>query len=270
MQSDDLRATLDQHIRATWWPHKNWGDNLNPWLINKLSGGKLVEFCEASDKRPKYACVGSIMNRVLNENVTVWGSGMLARNEPFDHNATFLAVRGPLTREVILERGGQCPPIYGDPALLVPSLYYPAEHKKKFNVGFIPHYIDQGLFDIDNPLYTVIDITLPIKQFVDRVLECDVILSSTLHGIICAHSYGVPAQWIKMSDNLAGDGIKFKDYFLSVGQEPQQCINLARGGDIKKIVNNVPNVIMDIDLMPLLDACPFYNVNEGDDFNDFA
>jgi hypothetical protein len=57
---------------------------------------------------------------------------------------------------------------------------------------------------------------------IDRVLEeitkSQFILSSSLHGLIIAHAYQVPAIWIRHSDLGEGNNVcfKFHDYFSSV------------------------------------------------------
>lgn len=40
-------------------------------------------------------------------------------------------------------------------------------------------------------------------------------MSTSLHGIIVAHAYGIPALWIKRG-YIFTDGLKFNDYFASV------------------------------------------------------
>jgi hypothetical protein len=43
------------------------------------------------------------------------------------------------------------------------------------------------------------------------------VISTSLHGLIVSHSYGIPALWISFKEkDLFGDNIKFLDYFSSV------------------------------------------------------
>ena len=97
---------------------------------------------------------------------------------------------------------------------------------KRFAVGVIPHYIDQPLFHgklIDDPKIKIIDITQKfssnkIYDFIDEVLSCEVIVSSSLHGIIISEAYRIPSLWMKFSENLFGGEFKFSDYYLSTGR----------------------------------------------------
>lgn len=48
---------------------------------------------------------------------------------------------------------------------------------------------------------------------VSDIVNSDVVISSSLHGIIVAEAYGFPAIWVRISNLLIGDRHKFLDYF---------------------------------------------------------
>lgn len=58
--------------------------------------------------------------------------------------------------------------------------------------------------------------TNDIELKTNEILSCKKIVSSSLHGLIVAHAYGIPAIWQKFSDNIFGDDIKYIDYLESV------------------------------------------------------
>ena len=71
--------------------------------------------------------------------------------------------------------------------MILPYFYYP-EVKKKYKLGIIPHYIDKIKF---NEIYMkndedvkIIDVTQPIQIVIKDILECEMTISSSLHGII--------------------------------------------------------------------------------------
>lgn len=167
-----------------------------------------------SKQQGKLCAVGSIMSKVC-ENDILWGVGCIKANKIYAfRNLTVLAVRGKLTREAI--RGVNVPEVYGDPALLLPLIYNP-QKEKTVEVGYIPHYIDKPLFEGKD----YIDVALPWKDFVDKVVQCKEIVSSSLHGIIIAEAYGIPATWAVYSDGVIGRGLKFKDYLTGTGRSIQ-------------------------------------------------
>ena len=49
-------------------------------------------------------------------------------------------------------------------------------------------------------------------------MECEAIVSSSLHGLVIAESFGIRSTWMKLSENLAGGEFKFHDYFLGTGR----------------------------------------------------
>lgn len=220
-------------IIPAWWPTMprpgNFGDIITPYLIEKIS-----------HKTPKYVnkdfsvyeknllAVGSIV-RMATKNTVVWGSGAMNSGEKISPDADYRAVRGPLTRQLIIDQGGTCPEIYGDPALLLP-LFYSPKTVKRYRYGVIPHYVDYAQvveWYKDDPDIKVINLlTSDIESVIDEIYECENVLSSSLHGIIVAHAYGVNAAWVRFSNKLAGDGIKFQDYFASVGID-MDCTEVA-------------------------------------------
>ena len=53
-------------------------------------------------------------------------------------------------------------------------------------------------------------------------MACEEIVTSTLHGLICAEAYGIPVTWVKYSDKICGGQLKFQDYFLGTGRKEQR------------------------------------------------
>jgi pyruvyltransferase len=203
-------------IKAYWWPAKNFGDLLTPIVVEHFTGRKVCRVEEQATG--KLVGIGSIL-RVLKKNDILFGTGT---NRSTVYNAPeglkILALRGPITASKI--RGIEDPKIYGDPALLLPLVYNP-EVKKTHKVGKLPHYVDKHLIGSLGEGEKYIDIQAPWKKVIEEVLSCEKIISSSLHGIICAEAYGIPAQWAVYSDKIRGGDIKFQDYFLGTGRTEQ-------------------------------------------------
>jgi pyruvyltransferase len=259
-------------INAIWYDSKNWGDALNPVLIQRLSGLKpflIREYTINPRNEPIYMVIGSFLqtpiltNHIL-KNTVIWGTGFISNSGRLQGSPKEIcAVRGPLTRENILKTGIKCPEIYGDPALLYPKLYRP-NITKKYRLGIIPHYMDKENDLIknfkNNPEIKIIDIEDPINMVVDQICNCKYIASSSLHGIIAADAYDIPSVWIKFSDNVIGEGFKFRDYFQSVNRLDHEPLIINEKTTVYNIFDSFYNYEIDIDLNELLDACPFYNV----------
>lgn len=192
----------------------NFGDILTPYILSKY--GYDVNFVHWSNiNKADTICVGSIA-KLAKKGIRVLGSGIISKNQIVDPEADWVWVRGPHTRDRILECGGQCPEIYGDPALLLPRIFQ-GSTEKKHKVGIIPHHIDYEFVKEKYPEYKVINlISADIEGVITEITECENIISSSLHGIITANAYGIPAAWFRIN-KLVGDDIKFHDYAQSVG-----------------------------------------------------
>jgi hypothetical protein len=238
---------------------RNFGDALTPWLISKITGTYPV-FSWPEDHVQKYLVVGSIIG-YANQTTVVWGAGVLARDDEIDPDARLCAVRGPITRQRALECGAICPPVYGDPALLLPRFYAPSTLDSRALVGIVPHYFDKPklLAYWTPPSYCkIIDIQQRTECVIDEIASCNYILSSSLHGLIVAHAYGIPALWVRFGNNLLGDATKFQDYLLSVGQPTDDAVTLEmRSFHPESLIQRVPIAPANIDTTALWDACPF-------------
>ena len=262
-----------------WWQMKrkdrreNYGDLLSKFLAEKISGKSVYTVKHPSERLFKhvfkhYLSIGSIITSA-NKNSVVWGSGIIKANENV-RKATFLAVRGPKTRERLLHLGYNVPEVYGDPAILLPK-FLMLKVDKKHDLGIIPHYVDYPLVKEafkNNPNVKVIDfLTHSIEKTTEEILECRQIISSSLHGLIVSQSYGIPALWVKFSAKLSGDNIKFYDYFESVGVNCQEeyALNAEALSEEKlvSLLKSTPNNLLPQSQMlalrqeQLLKSCPF-------------
>ena len=217
-------------IRLFWWNEikiqgkskENYGDLLGKYLVERISCKKVTyawpnRWSINDILSPIYVTIGSILPHVNNKCI-VWGSGIISQ-DIFTKKAIFLAVRGPKTRQHLLNLGYDVPEIYGDPALLLPR-YYKPKVKKTYEFGVIAHYRDFEFvknFYREQKCVCLIQMTTnDIELKTNEILSCKKIISSSLHGLIVAHAYGIPAIWQKFSDNIFGDDIKYIDYFESV------------------------------------------------------
>ena len=242
-----LRLRGRAQPKAYWYRgFANLGDQLSPALIEWVSGEQPVWVSRTF--RGKILGVGSILHQALSAGDLVWGSGLISPRpiRPPD-SATFLGVRGPLTRSLI---EADVPDVYGDPAVLLPKFYAPAIDKTH-EVGVVPHYFDQADMAVDDPRIRFIDVTRPWNQVVNAILSCDVIASSSLHGLIIAEAYGTPAAWTRGTDSADDSGFKFNDYLLSTKRDESVPVPFDRGlTEVLRRVLPPPS----IDPEPLIEA----------------
>jgi len=261
-------AVSSKYILAYWWGDpsiNNFGDVLNPFIIAALSGREVVHCYRVVNiaGKPVYWVVGSVLRFIDCSNAVVWGSGFVDSEDTIPTGQLpkkVLAVRGPLTREKLLRLGVECPEVYGDPALLCPMFFKPATAKLN-RLGFVPHYVDRNSPLLDKfrkmPGVSVIDVTGGVEDVVRGITECEVIASSSLHGLVVADAYGIPSMWLKISGKLRGDDFKFHDYLLSVGRRDTACVQLTDDTTLDSLLASRTEYRIQIDLGELLKVCPF-------------
>lgn len=192
-------------------PH-NYGDLLTPFLLSGLR----IRYRKANGHSTADAIMVGSIARFARSGMRVMGSGFIHESDPVCNKARYLWVRGPLSRGKILAAGGACPEIYGDAAWLLPELIKPAD--KLHDVGLVPHYVDHADMVAMNTGMPVVDLLQPdIRAVTNAITSFRTVISSSLHGVIVAHAYGIPAAWVPVSDRLKGDGFKFRDHYASIG-----------------------------------------------------
>ena len=255
-----------EKLNIVWWgDNYNWGDWLNPYLAEKISGKELNRVWLGDETETfRHYIIGSILNWTRSGNYEVWGTGMENPNVGLLAPPKKIhAVRGPLTRKTIIKQGYECPEVYGDPALLLPRFYTP-NVEKKYKYGIIPHFLHTGHPWVskfkNDPNVKIIDVLDPtITRFVDDVNECEIILSSSLHGIMCGDAYGVPSYWVDLSSDGNYNWFKFNDYLMSVRRPLVPPIKVEPSTELDDLWPPLYNYSIEIDLDKLLDACPFKN-----------
>ena len=289
----DRLFIMSNKVRGVNHSKRNWGDSINSYLFKELSSQE-CNFI-TSDKikidDPHYLICGSIM-RLSNKNSIIWGTGFISQKDSIglgswkncnsivgEKPLKICAVRGCLTKEKLNKMGIECPTVYGDPALLF-KYFYNQSKEKRYKYGIIPHYVDKEcnyIKSLNRSKIKIIDICIKndgsIFDIIDEICECEIIFSSTLHGLILGDVYCKKSYYIKLSDKVEGGDFKFRDYFSSVNRK-FICLCTRDLDDILK--NDNANNFIDkyqydfkFNYRSFIKSCPFIEKVKKDDMLKF-
>lgn len=250
---------------------KNFGDELGPYIVSKLSGIKIdfvipkrnlliksifqkhnrgrlnISDILAILFRQEHVLVtaGSILAHYNISGCNIWGSGIITRKDRVK-KANFFSVRGEHSKVRLNELKYKVPQTVGDPALLL-SLVTPIKMKKKYKLGIIPHYVhyDEIKMKYSTKDILIINLLEPnIEKIIKDINDCEYTVSSSLHGIIVSHTYRIPSLWFELGEKpLFGDNVKFYDYFSSVGINDYGPFKLPDINNTTKFVKEVTGLI---------------------------
>ena len=116
-----------------WDESENLGDLLAPIVVHYMLSLKCINPDKVVNGKKHLYSVGSVLTAGI-QDATVWGSGVLNASLTYRLQKRKLdvrAVRGPVTRSILMDYGYQVPEVYGDPALLLPEIYMPESVEKK-------------------------------------------------------------------------------------------------------------------------------------------
>lgn len=233
-----------KRINLNWWHIKygqekqNLGDMISSVVYDYLCSYYGLDKNRKVKKTKHLYAIGSILF-FENQDVTVWGTGSLHEincnintilHQKIMRKIDARAVRGPFTRENLIKLGITCPEIYGDPAMLMPLIYKPSCVANKKFILVLMHIDDDYNRNLNDFSEVVIRdmITDDWRELIDLIATAKCVISSSLHGIILAESYGVPAVLLKHRNNL--DLFKYQDYYYGTGRSDIPMVNTIEEG----------------------------------------
>ncbi|MHC2020185.1 polysaccharide pyruvyl transferase family protein [Methylobacterium sp. CM6247] len=256
-------STLDMN-------YLNFGDALSPVMIALLSG-KPIRRTPMKSFAPRLSCVGTIGHGFANGQVWFWGTGCsnwanpsapANEKKPFvpsaDSHFTVTATRGPVSESLLSAKTLSHAVPYGDPVWLLPLFYKPTV-KKRYKLGVILHLselanremeavprkeiarfrIPAELADDVHLITTVTELHVgALQSKIDEILSCERIVSTSLHGMVIAESYGIPCLYFAPS--LSKDGLQSVE-LTPEGDVDLRIVDLYTGLGLPKIdVYNQP------------------------------
>jgi pyruvyltransferase len=233
-------------------PVNNFGDLLGPVIVDRMR--KMANLPNEASRTARLLSVGSILHFARDGDV-VWGSGVNGKIPASSHSYSFLdvrAVRGPLTRDFLRDRGIEVPEIFGDPALLLPhvapELLDAAQHKKH-KVTIVPNFQDLRLHQLSSRLRpNLLNPSSGLWRCLYRIVQSELVVGSSLHAIIVAEAFGIPARAVQSE---VEHDFKYLDYYTGTGRksfEPAPTVRdaIKAGGE--------PSPVSSV--QPLLNAFP--------------
>ena len=270
-------------VKVCYTDAKNLGDAINPLIIRNVFGLEPIRThawnCEVTgigsglrrffvDERKMggaFRIKHALLNMANPQPVVIWSAGFLStpsnRMVSVRKECEFASVRGLLSKAALEAALGKtlesC--LVGDAGILASQLIG-QQATKTTRVGILPHRSEK-----DSPVVAALCSRIPQSAVIDiecddpmvtlnSIASCECILSSSLHGLIFADSFRVPNKHILISNSLAGDGFKFKDYYSAF--ELYDCPLDARfiePNDIDSIIDSYP--ITDEQVMRLQEDC---------------
>ena len=227
--------------------YTNFGDELSQVIVEWVSGRRVR--LVPGDVGNKLIAIGTLLEDWARDGDVVWGAGSrcIRPESIVGKKLDVRMVRGPLTRDFLLAHGIDCPAVYGDPGMLMPRVY-PVRLKpapeRLHDVGVLISVLDSP----EAPrVGQAIDVRRPWREVIAALTECRRVVSSSLHGIIVAEAYGIPAVWMRSREEMS---VKYHDYYLSTGREVEPADTM------KEALSREPPPLPTVDSSVMLAAFP--------------
>lgn len=225
-----------------WWRPRdgrmNMGDELSREIVSRVLALRALELAAKRTTRQRLLAIGSVLHFAASGDC-VWGSGVNGKVEAGMHRFDRLdvrAVRGPSTRAFLQARGIEVPETYGDPGLLMPllfpaSLLGPGQARP---LVVVPHF-NEPLDRYREHASLLLRPDCHPVSFVRGMLGAGLVVSSSLHGLVLAEAYGIPAVYLDWGNGE--DRFKYDDYYAGTGRphwhaggSVDECVALGGNG----------------------------------------
>ncbi|PPF20237.1 polysaccharide pyruvyl transferase family protein [Rathayibacter sp. AY1A4] len=201
----------------------NFGDLLGPMIVERILQREGISPGSAPERR-RLLAVGSIL-KLARDGDTLWGIGANGKSLDARFDFTDLdvrAVRGPLTRGFLRARGIAVPEVYGDPGLLVGTLWGRDELRRNTpdrRVTVLPNLNDLRRMRADGTAPRaedgLVEPTRPVLEVLGAIAASDLVVGSSLHAIVVAESLGIPARLVASASE---PDFKYRDYYEGSGR----------------------------------------------------
>jgi len=226
----------------------NFGDEIGPAVILGLlerhfgTTTNVPVYNLAHGPKGRPSCLfnlGSIWHMIDPKKDSVWGTGFNPHANGWQRGSEkgatemqIYAVRGPKSLEALQKSNARFIKSddfsFGDPALMMASLWPELKSAKPDReVCFVPHHNDRTF--ARKEWETMEHVFWPDKyhfrEMTKEITKCKLVLSSSLHGLIVAEAYGIPARWVQFTSKdrqataVTEGHFKYDDYFLATGRK---------------------------------------------------
>lgn len=219
------KKAIPKKVNLEWWQERpNVGDEISPIIIEWMLEKKGLSLDQEVDYTRHLLAIGSIIG-MGRFDATIWGSGIHVESSVRRIKKYHLlvrydirALRGPMTKHILEKIGYNCKnAVLGDPGVLMPLIYPGDTREKKNEILVIDHFSNDTSSSIDREDIKVISAgTEDWKGFIEEILMSKKVISSSLHGIILAEAYGVPAIFV--SEGMDKQLMKYEDWYHSTGR----------------------------------------------------
>ena len=219
-----------KHDGIKWMKGQNFGDYLSCIVVAEVARKLGLTKSNLTNGR-KLLAAGSVLHFAQDGDI-VWGAGVNGKIALEQHTFQCLdvrMVRGPKTREFLKQRGGSVGAVFGDPALLLPSLFPRLKRQTEpEKIILLPNLNEFEI--LKKRQIRSMKLISPFchwRTVLSEILTSELVLTSSLHGIILAESFGVPVRFVMP---IGGETLfKYQDYYLGTGRlletEPSSFID---------------------------------------------